>query len=407
MQYKVGTVSATSGSQTVTGSGTSWLANLSGGDQILIDGDAFAYKIASVDSDTQLTLTENYYQTVAGVEYVAVTDFTPNLALPKLNQGDLHGADIFTLAIEMLDAAYGIPSVPADNLLSLEGTDGDTGWIYDSSNTRIKGMLNDVEKVRIFGEGLRIKPDVSGATPNGSGDELIVESAGTGGISVLTPNGTTAFVMFGSPGGGGANGRIAYLHSAPRMELWAGNARGLSIGSNGQFNAGPYDPAAYCRVGGNTTSHALSSPADLFISGKAEIDGAAYFDGIAYFSNDVREDSGSLTYEHRRVYRTGATTAAATVIGSALPLNGGTGTYFMRLDYVLDGTGAKAAGSRLYRFDGDATSLSTPINNEVKTGTEYCELYVSGPDVVVRASCGSASFGHCTAVVTMIRAEDI
>jgi len=57
--YKAGTVSVTSGSPTVTGSGTSWVANVKAGHGF-IGPDRFTYEILSVDSNTQLTLAEPY-----------------------------------------------------------------------------------------------------------------------------------------------------------------------------------------------------------------------------------------------------------------------------------------------------------------------------------------------------------
>lgn len=57
--YKSGTVSVTSGSPTVTGSGTSWVANVKAGHGF-IGPDRFTYEILSVDSNTQLTLAEPY-----------------------------------------------------------------------------------------------------------------------------------------------------------------------------------------------------------------------------------------------------------------------------------------------------------------------------------------------------------
>lgn len=68
--YSTGTISLTKGSAIVTGSGTSWLTNLTLGHEIKIDGSPT--RIASVDGDTQITLVSKYTGiTSSGVSYLA------------------------------------------------------------------------------------------------------------------------------------------------------------------------------------------------------------------------------------------------------------------------------------------------------------------------------------------------
>lgn len=69
-KYSSGTVSVTNGSAVVTGVGTSWLSNVAVGDAFAIDADTDAYTVLSVDSDLQITLTENWAEsTVSGATY--------------------------------------------------------------------------------------------------------------------------------------------------------------------------------------------------------------------------------------------------------------------------------------------------------------------------------------------------
>lgn len=63
--YGVGTVAVTNASATVTGTDTSWSSNVVAGDYFRVDANGIAessiwYKIASVDSNTQLTLESTY-----------------------------------------------------------------------------------------------------------------------------------------------------------------------------------------------------------------------------------------------------------------------------------------------------------------------------------------------------------
>ena len=69
--YSTGTVTTTASSSVVTGSGTSWSASLVAGMIVSLSGDTTRfYVIASVDSNTQITLTEPYLGTAgAGQTY--------------------------------------------------------------------------------------------------------------------------------------------------------------------------------------------------------------------------------------------------------------------------------------------------------------------------------------------------
>lgn len=68
--YSTGTVTVTNASKVVTGAGTLWAANVDAGMLLRIAGAERYYVVASVDSDTQLTLTDAYESiTGAGSAY--------------------------------------------------------------------------------------------------------------------------------------------------------------------------------------------------------------------------------------------------------------------------------------------------------------------------------------------------
>lgn len=73
--YSTGTVTGTLNTNTLTGSGTSWLTSIVPGDEIVITGDSSIYRVYTVTSDTSLTLYN--YLTVApvGATYVASRQF--------------------------------------------------------------------------------------------------------------------------------------------------------------------------------------------------------------------------------------------------------------------------------------------------------------------------------------------
>lgn len=80
--YATGTVAISDNLFTVTGSGTLWNANLSNGDWMVIDG--VPYKIATVDSDTQVTLEQRFDgQTRTLLTYTAGT-FKENIVVKNI-----------------------------------------------------------------------------------------------------------------------------------------------------------------------------------------------------------------------------------------------------------------------------------------------------------------------------------
>lgn len=55
-QYKTGTVAVETDSQTVIGTGTLWLANVTVGDLFIVADTNVSYVVAAVVSNTQITL---------------------------------------------------------------------------------------------------------------------------------------------------------------------------------------------------------------------------------------------------------------------------------------------------------------------------------------------------------------
>ena len=106
-QYKTGTATVTNGSATVTGSGTLWLANVTAGDSFTVAGDGVMYDVASVDSDTQVTLSVAYAGvTASGVVYAIGTGFTVPDSFPEMSQGDIETATIFTRGMRKIQSRF-------------------------------------------------------------------------------------------------------------------------------------------------------------------------------------------------------------------------------------------------------------------------------------------------------------
>ena len=103
-QYREGTVSVTNGSQTVTGVGTSWLAEVASGYLFVSVGQGIVYQVAAVGSNTSITLAANYAGTSgSGLSYVVARDFTPINNIPIINRGDFETAALLTRAMQIID----------------------------------------------------------------------------------------------------------------------------------------------------------------------------------------------------------------------------------------------------------------------------------------------------------------
>ena len=75
--------------------------------------------------------------------------------------------------------------------------------------------------------GLHIHTGSSGSvSANAHGDELVVESSGRGGISILTPDANESNILFGSPSDN-LGGFITYKHSNTTMEIGTSISSGL------------------------------------------------------------------------------------------------------------------------------------------------------------------------------------
>jgi len=106
-QYSTGTATVTNGSATVTGTNTLWLANVTAGDSFTVAGDGVMYDVASVDSDTQVTLSVAYAgSTASGVVYAIGTGFTVPDSFPEMSQGDIETATIFTRAMRKIQGKF-------------------------------------------------------------------------------------------------------------------------------------------------------------------------------------------------------------------------------------------------------------------------------------------------------------
>ena len=153
-QYSTGLSSVTNGSPTVTGTNTLWLANVTAGDSFTVAG--VMYDVASVDSDTQITLSAPYAGTTAsGVVYAIGTGFTVPDSFPEMSQGDIETATIFTRAMRGIQGKFSsilaggananfttMPQVGGDPVVE-SGSNADGEWTRWSDGTQICSRNSD------------------------------------------------------------------------------------------------------------------------------------------------------------------------------------------------------------------------------------------------------------------------
>jgi hypothetical protein len=149
-QYSTGTATVTNNSATVTGTNTLWLANVTAGDSFTVAGDGVMYDVASVDSDTQVTLSVNYAgSTASGVVYAIGTGFTVPDSFPEMSQGDIETATTFTRGMRKIQGKFSsilaggananfttMPQVGGDPIVE-SGSNADGEWTRWADGTQV------------------------------------------------------------------------------------------------------------------------------------------------------------------------------------------------------------------------------------------------------------------------------
>ena len=99
-----GTVDVTSGSASVAGLGTTWLANVTVGDLFMVRDIYTNYQIASIPTDSSITISPVWAgTTLTGQNYQIVKDFTPEYDLIEIHPGDRNWAFNITENFRSID----------------------------------------------------------------------------------------------------------------------------------------------------------------------------------------------------------------------------------------------------------------------------------------------------------------
>jgi len=145
---------------------------------------------------------------------------------------------------------------------------GYTSEAAADSNLQFYTAVNDVntERMRITSAGrvgigtssptgkLNVYSGDSGATTDGSADELFLEQAGNSGLTIGTPNTSTASIFFADPESSSA-GRIQYLHTSNSLTFGTAAAERMRINSSGNVGIGTSSPDRTLSIKGSSTTN--------------------------------------------------------------------------------------------------------------------------------------------------------
>ena len=123
--YKTGTASVANNSNTITGSGTLFVANVKVGDDFKVSGENAEYNVISIDSDIQIKIAPNYAgATASGLSYSISRDFTQNNGLTEIQPGDTDWPFRMTETIRKVDALITINNIDNAGLFQIDEDGG-------------------------------------------------------------------------------------------------------------------------------------------------------------------------------------------------------------------------------------------------------------------------------------------
>ena len=140
-QYSRGKVTVSNGSAVVTGISTQFLSAVQVADQFTVAGDGVLYDVASINSDTQITLSVPYQgSTASGVVYTIARYFTFPDNFPVLTQGDIETPTILTRTIRKVQQKFNEISTPIGGYMLI----GD-GVVVPAKWTLADGLNNTAD----------------------------------------------------------------------------------------------------------------------------------------------------------------------------------------------------------------------------------------------------------------------
>lgn len=237
--YKTGTITVNNGSAAITGSGTAWIANAANGEAIYLPDGKF-YEIASVNSDTSLTLAGNYTGTsLAGQSYTILPSqsFIRDLAAQAASLINSYASIANAAgAGKFGDGTLGAPGISFVN-------DTNTG-IRRTADGTFALVANGVDVVTIGPSGMvLVTPNIGVATGTSLNLGAGALSAGPASVTALGVSGAATLTSSGgdqldfSPGAGTSK-RVNMIMRATDA---GGTIRNWYLGSNWNQTNGDFE----------------------------------------------------------------------------------------------------------------------------------------------------------------------
>lgn len=271
--YRIGSVSVTSGSKVVTGSGTAWAPNVQAGDAFH-GPDGAVYEIDFVTSDTSVTLVDNYAgASGSGLAYKIqptqgrVRDLAAAVAALINEYGSIESA------LTVLGGNVGINQGTPTNTLHVGGTlrvdlNGSTdslaaftgglgrGYLGTTTATALGIITGGTERLHITTEG-SVGIGTDAPTHYGSAYRSLAINGSTGGVLDLYSNGTRAATMLVT-----ATEARLQAHDLRPWTFYTNGAEYMRINTAGDVGIGTNAPSARLDLVKNDCSVAIRDPRD-------------------------------------------------------------------------------------------------------------------------------------------------
>ena len=182
---------------------------------------------------------------------------------------------MFNDATQYIQGASGtVLDIAATDEIELTATLLDVNANLDVSGTSLLPTLG-VITAKDLGVGIHIRTSDSSADVDNTADELVIESSGDAGLSILTGTSNSGHIMFGDSGDNNI-GKIQYNHDNNGMFFFTNATQNLKIGSDGKVGVVEPNPDSFlCITQGSDDSAIMSfksSDVAHGVTGEAETD---------------------------------------------------------------------------------------------------------------------------------------
>jgi hypothetical protein len=217
-----------------------------GGDIVVADGGTNILKVTNSSSDVVLQpqvdakdIKFNQYdgRTLLEVNdggFVAIANGATGSGQLRIYEDTDNGTNFtaFQVGTQSGDITYTLPTADGSNGQALttngSGTLSFSTVSADADNYFATSGLSSKD----LGTGLHIKTADSGASVDGSADELVIEGSGNSGLSILSGTSSIGGMVFGDSGSSG-KGQVNYNHNGDYMYFVADGAEKMRIESGG------------------------------------------------------------------------------------------------------------------------------------------------------------------------------